>query len=86
MKLSKVVFEFQEENHYLSAVWYPKGSDGYSGYAALDGEVGRKYEVSIFRGGGYKCSYYTDHAANKSNSIEFINKYLQNNNAKSNNQ
>lgn len=34
-----------------------------------------KYEVNIFRG-SYKISYYTTNNINKSNSIDFLKKYL----------
>ncbi len=75
MKLSKIVFEVEIEGKLFSAHWYPNGSDGFQGYAELDKK--RKFEVSIFRGGGYKVSYYTDHRPCEKNAKEFISQYLK---------
>ena len=77
MKLESAVFTFtmpNNENGWIySAHWYPSGSDYYNTTAKLN----RKFEVAIFRGGGYKTSYYTDHRICEKNSKEFIERYLQ---------
>lgn len=77
LKMDKAVFEFiAPDNRVYSAHWYPKGSDNYSGYYD-DSKTKRRFEVTIWRGGGYKISYYTDHRICEKNSLEFINRYLK---------
>ena len=79
LNLTIIRFEFTaQDSRVYSANWHPKGSIYYSDFAASkDHEKNAKYEVTIHRGGGYKVSYYTDNAANKTNSIELIERYLK---------
>lgn len=80
IKVERMVFEFllPDGRTLYSAVWFPKGSDGYSGYAAKENEINRRFKVNIMRGGGsYRATYYTDHNANASNSKEFVEQYLK---------
>lgn len=72
MRLNYAKFEFiMPDNRVYSAWWYKNGITHDSP------EPNRKYEVAIYRGGGYKVSYYTDHRICEKNSKEFINIYLK---------
>lgn len=69
MKLGKAVFEFVlPDDKVYSAHWYHNDTAP---------DTKRKYEVSIFRGGGYKVSFFTDHRICEKNSKEFIQQYLK---------
>lgn len=77
MKLITVEYNYEIGNIQYCVKWRPKESELYSDSAANENEKGRKYEVSIFRGGGYKVSFYTDYNCNISNSKDFLNRYLE---------
>lgn len=68
MKLEKVVFEFvMRDKRTYSAHWCPNTTA-----ADLD----QKYEVEIYRGGGFKISYYSNRRICEKNSKEYIEEYL----------
>ena len=76
--LNHVKFTFLVSGKEYSVQWYSKDSPGYSAYAASAAELPMQYEVQLFRGGGYKYSTYTSHAANKSNSLVYLKELLIN--------
>lgn len=70
-KFHSSMFQFELNDKTLySAHWTPNTTAP---------DLKRKYEVAIYRGGGYKISFYTDHQMNKTNSLEYIEKYLKSN-------
>lgn len=76
MKLDNANFQFMVPgNTIYSAHWYPNGSDSFSPQIEQDKQ--RKFEVAIWRGGGYRVSYYTDHRICEKNSKEFVELYLK---------
>ena len=69
MEFNNAKFEFiMPDNMLYSAHWYINKTAP---------DLKRKFEVSIFSGGGYKVSFYTDHRICEKNSKEFINKFLK---------
>lgn len=69
MKLESAIFQFAlPDNEIYSAHWSPNTTAP---------DMKRKFEVSIFYGGGYKVSYYTDNRICEKNSKEFIESYLK---------
>lgn len=68
MRLTKATFEFEMPNNKVYSAHWSINTGSYSNL---------KYEVSIFRGGGYKLSYYTDNRICEKNSKEFIDAYLK---------
>lgn len=78
--LNMVSFEFEtpENKRLYTLKWFPVASEYYSASGHTE-KWKPKFEVAIYRGGGYKCSVYTQHRASITESKTILEKFLNSN-------